>query len=1302
MVAILDMSWMPKGIYPDTCSHISRRWGDDRPLQRQAPFCLSKSSPNLPPPGKPSTVIVFAKPAALSSKAAGRSGGSGGKLGRVAEAAMAMGVSTPSGPFKPFWFSTPSIRRPSSVAAPLLSHASSFGPGSGVQRQETRSLHSADDCTSAANASGLSRLKHLTHGKEHGVSSFGNSDDHCHNTLNYRLYSRHSQASNGAVRNFNPPLNFGWVIDGNRIRSNEQMVPSTDDLSRWTVNDYINASKSWNEETIKVRESKESYGRCCIGNNKVAPEVPQVAAVCKQDKVASTRVGVALPTRDGVRSLVRQQNDSYLLKTGYATQGGESYSPAANGGTTAVQVYGNEASLGTQLIIDEGQSSHSALGVTGNNSMAAKHIAGKEEWTNVAEKLVHPNGASLQRQLDVELDPSRALNMRSGDAVESRGSRDDSDMPEDTHIVEVNSGIRNQQKEQLTHIYDKVLVVDDISTAKIVVEELTTKYNSLVHACDTEACSQVVAMIDVKEETPVGHGQIICFSIYSGPNVDFGNGKNCIWVDVLDGGQDLLMEFAPFFEDPFIKKVWHNYSFDCHILGNHGIKVSGFHADTMHLARLWDSSRRTEGGYSLEALTGNPVVMSGVQPQHRGEHTAGNRSTKSVSGKKKLRKDEVEHNSSLVGESERKDPESMSGAQLHNLGELIAGKISMKSIFGKKKLKKDGTEGKIATIPPVEELQRKDRIPWICYSALDSVSTLRLFESLKAKLCAMTWNFDGHHKGTMFDFYEEYWRPFGQVLVEMEGQGMLVDRAFLAEIEKVAMFEQEVAADRFRKWAAKHCPDAKLMNVGSDTQLRQLFFGGVLNRYRVFLLHESSQLELRESTCHAKNANETLPVEKFFRVLNVDKVIEEGKKVPTKFRNIKIHKIGSKMETDLYTPSGWPSLSGDALKAFAGKISAEYDWVDDVEDFSLVDDNENLTEQIVNKTKKRESPATASEDTSAYGTAYAAFGGGKEGREACHAIAALCEVPFSYSMVRLNQPALEKDRYKIRKAFVAEPGNSLIVADYGQLELRILAHLANCKSMLKAFKAGGDFHSRTAMNMYPYIREAVEEKKVLLEWEPQPGEEKPPVPLLKDAFASERRKAKMLNFSIAYGKTPVGLSRDWKVSVEEAKKTVDLWYKERKEVLCWQKQQKKEAYETQCVHTLLGRARRFPSLTNASNSLRGHIERAAINTPVQGSAADVAMCAMLEISRNARLKELGWRLILQVHDEVILEGPTESAEVGKAIVVECMSKPFYGTNFLKVDLAVDAKCAQNCCDCMMLEVAKDIVAGWHAFVTLCS
>lgn len=229
----------------------------------------------------------------------------------------------------------------------------------------------------------------------------------------------------------------------------------------------------------------------------------------------------------------------------------------------------------------------------------------------------------------------------------------------------------------------------------------------------------------------------------------------------------------------FFVQVWHNYSFDNHVVENYGLKVSGFHADTMHMARLWDSSRRAVGGYSLEALTRDSKVMSGVHMLNREE---------------------------------------------------LVGKISMKTIFGKKKLKKDGTEGKIITIAPVEVLQREDRKPWISYSALDSISTLKLYESMKKKLLAREWFLDGARKGSMFDFYQKYWRPFGELLVKMETEGMLVDRAYLSKVEKVAKAEKKVAVDRFRNWASKHCPDAWYMNVGSDTQLRQLLFGGISNR----------------------------------------------------------------------------------------------------------------------------------------------------------------------------------------------------------------------------------------------------------------------------------------------------------------------------------------------------------------------------------------------------------------------------------------------------------------------------------------
>jgi len=257
-----------------------------------------------------------------------------------------------------------------------------------------------------------------------------------------------------------------------------------------------------------------------------------------------------------------------------------------------------------------------------------------------------------------------------------------------------------------------------------------------------------------------------------------------------------------------------------------------------------------------------------------------------------------------------------------------------------------------------------------------------------------------------------------------------------------------------------------------------------------------------------------------------------------------------------------------------------------------------------------------------------------------------------------------------------------VVCDYGQLELRVLAHMTRCESMLHAFEAGGDFHSRTALGMYPHIQKAVKDGEVLLEWDGgATGEEPCPVPLIKDQYASERRRAKILNFSIAYGKTAHGLASDWGVDVKDAQETVDLWYSDRKEVRAWQEETKRLATERGYVTTILGRRRNLPDMRSSDRSSQSHASRAAINTPIQGSAADVAMLAMIQISRCPRLKELGWTLLLQVHDEVILEGPEESADVALDLVKGHMERPFQvgdeSMNLLVVDLAVDGNTAKT-------------------------
>lgn len=580
----------------------------------------------------------------------------------------------------------------------------------------------------------------------------------------------------------------------------------------------------------------------------------------------------------------------------------------------------------------------------------------------------------------------------------------------------------------------------------------------------------------------------------------------------------------------------------------------------------------------------------------------------------------------------------------------------MKELFGVPKLKKDGSPGKERVLAPVEVLQRdattRDR--WIEYSTYDAEGTWMLREQLEERLRSREW-LGGK---TMYDFYVRYIVPYAHVLTDMEREGIQVDIVeHLPAAQLRAIAERDRAENQFLAWASSLCKDAAFMNVSSDAQKAHFLFAPARRRYK------------RKTTGTASTASSATswPRERKFKIDNTEGYIEPGKSAPKKQRDIVLRGIG--LPASSFTAAGWPAVSGIVLRELAGEPHAH--------------------------------------PTPRYGTAYEYFGGGAAGRTACEAIDALhtvstvdtmlsnfilplqemadntgrvhCSLNLNTETGRLsarrpnlqNQPALEKDRFKIRKAFTCRPGNALIVADYGQLELRLLAHMTKCTSMIEAFAAGGDFHSRTAMGMYPAIAADVAAGRVVLEGHDGTNT----APLLKDVYASERRRAKVLNFSIAYGKTAVGLSKDWGTTVEEARATLDAWYEDRPEVRQWQVTTKQLARRYGVTRTLMGRYRDLPMAASRSPVARGHAERAAINTPIQGGAADVVMMAMLKIARNQRLAQLGWRMLLQIHDEVILEGPELCAEEALSLVVADMEHPFEKP--LLVDLVVDARSAKT-------------------------
>ncbi len=217
---------------------------------------------------------------------------------------------------------------------------------------------------------------------------------------------------------------------------------------------------------------------------------------------------------------------------------------------------------------------------------------------------------------------------------------------------------------------------------------------------------------------------------------------------------------------------------------------------------------------------------------------------------------------------------------------------------------------------------------------------------------------------------------------------------------------------------------------------------------------------------------------------------------------------------------------------------------------------------------------------------------------------------------------------EIRKAFIPEKGCMLLSADYSQIELRILAHLSGDEVLIDAFKNGEDIHERTACEVFGVL----------------PG----------TVTREMRRMAKAVNFGIVYGISPFGLSRDLNISTEEAKGFIDNYFLRYKGVKEYIALNLKWAYEKGYVATILQRRRYLPDLKSSSRQTKEFGERTAINTVIQGSAADMIKAAMINIHRRLKNEGLKTKMIIQVHDELVFEAPEDEIERIKKLVKDEM------------------------------------------------
>ena len=242
-----------------------------------------------------------------------------------------------------------------------------------------------------------------------------------------------------------------------------------------------------------------------------------------------------------------------------------------------------------------------------------------------------------------------------------------------------------------------------------------------------------------------------------------------------------------------------------------------------------------------------------------------------------------------------------------------------------------------------------------------------------------------------------------------------------------------------------------------------------------------------------------------------------------------------------------------------------------------------------------------------------------------------------------NIPVRRELGAQIRKMFVASPGKVLVDADYSQIELRLLAHIANDETMIAAFRSGEDIHAVTASQVFG-------------------------VPLA-EVTPLQRSHAKAVNFGIVYGISAFSLAQDIGVFQSEAKAYMDSYFAKYHGVRAYMTRVVEQAKADGYVTTLFGRRRDLPELKSSNFNLRSFGERVALNMPIQGTAADIIKAAMVRVDARMRAEHLQARLLLQVHDELIVECPAEEAETVKAILVEEME---HVVDY-RVPLLVDAK-----------------------------
>ncbi|MDC0253961.1 DNA polymerase I [Bacteriovoracales bacterium] len=246
-----------------------------------------------------------------------------------------------------------------------------------------------------------------------------------------------------------------------------------------------------------------------------------------------------------------------------------------------------------------------------------------------------------------------------------------------------------------------------------------------------------------------------------------------------------------------------------------------------------------------------------------------------------------------------------------------------------------------------------------------------------------------------------------------------------------------------------------------------------------------------------------------------------------------------------------------------------------------------------------------------------------------------------------NIPVRTENGKKIRKGFIASPGKLLLTADYSQVELRLLAHFSEDPTMLKAFLDNQDIHTQTASEVLGIH--------------------------INDVTSNDRSMAKSVNFGLMYGQSSFGLAKALGISRREAKNYITMYFERFSRVKSYMDSLKELCEEKGYTVTLFGRKRFLPDIHSKNRTIKSAAERIAVNSPIQGTAADIIKMAMIDINKNMKEKGLQSKMLLQVHDELIFEIAEDEIDVMREIVKSCME----GVVKLRIPLRVDMATGVN-------------------------